>query len=111
MASLAPTLSSTISRLTRLHKPSLHSAITTLKNFRFKQKLSKRIRPFINSSPSSLSAHFSSAQMRSTVGSDDDLVVLGIETSCDDTAAAVVSLVFFWDVDLLVPSVLFYFTL
>ncbi|XP_022886356.1 probable tRNA N6-adenosine threonylcarbamoyltransferase, mitochondrial isoform X2 [Olea europaea var. sylvestris] len=90
MASLAPTLSSTISRLTHLHKPSLHSAITTLKNFRFKQKLSKRIRPFINSSPSSLSAHFSSAQMRSTVGSDDDLVVLGIETSCDDTAAAVV---------------------
>ncbi|CAI9786012.1 unnamed protein product [Fraxinus pennsylvanica] len=90
MASLAPTLSSTISRLTHLHKPSLQSAITTLKNFQFKYKLSKPTRPFLNSSPSPLSAHFSSAQMKSTIGSDDDLVVLGIETSCDDTAAAVV---------------------
>ncbi|KAL2553025.1 putative tRNA N6-adenosine threonylcarbamoyltransferase [Forsythia ovata] len=85
MASLAPTLSSTISRLTNLHKPSLHSAMTTLKNFQFQHKLSKPTRPFLSTSPGSLSA-----QMKSTLGSDDDLVVLGIETSCDDTAAAVV---------------------
>ena len=45
----------------------------------------------------SFSAHFSASNLNmsksqnETLGSQDDLVVLGIETSCDDTAAAVVS--------------------
>ena len=51
----------------------------------------------LSSSLKSCSAHFSdsnfnlSKSSNETLGSQDDLVVLGIETSCDDTAAAIVS--------------------
>ncbi|CBI38898.3 hypothetical protein VitviT2T_023462 [Vitis vinifera] len=50
----------------------------------------------LSSSWKSCSAHFSassfnlSKSQNETLGSQDDLVVLGIETSCDDTAAAIV---------------------
>ncbi|KAJ9680717.1 hypothetical protein PVL29_019897 [Vitis rotundifolia] len=50
----------------------------------------------LSSSLKSCSAHFSASNFKfskspnETLGSRDDLVVLGIETSCDDTAAAIV---------------------
>ncbi|KAK6142920.1 hypothetical protein DH2020_023268 [Rehmannia glutinosa] len=49
--------------------------------------------PFLRTSFSPLSTQFSCSpkgQILKAVGQDEDLVVLGIETSCDDTAAAVV---------------------
>ncbi|GFP97891.1 probable tRNA n6-adenosine threonylcarbamoyltransferase mitochondrial [Phtheirospermum japonicum] len=79
MASLVSNLSSTVSRLTLYRKPSLHHSIKTL------QKLQGH--------RSKLNVSFSScpkAQIANSLVQDEELVVLGIETSCDDTAAAVV---------------------
>ncbi|KAJ9171255.1 hypothetical protein P3X46_014645 [Hevea brasiliensis] len=97
MLSSLLTLSSAISRLNSRPKPSLHYALSS---FKAPKSHKQQIRP--NWSPRtsslySLSAHFSSSENSSspitqmqTIVSKDDLVVLGIETSCDDTAAAVV---------------------
>ncbi|KAK6162527.1 hypothetical protein DH2020_002368 [Rehmannia glutinosa] len=94
MASLLSSSSSTISRLTLLRKPSLHYSIKTLQKFHGHRKLSKLILPFLRASTNYVP--FSSrpkAQTANSFGQDEELVVLGIETSCDDTAAAVVSVV------------------
>ncbi|KAK6162516.1 hypothetical protein DH2020_002357 [Rehmannia glutinosa] len=91
MASLLSSSSSTISRLTLLRKPSLHYSIKTLQKFHGHRKLSKLILPFLRASTNYVP--FSSrpkAQTANSFGQDEELVVLGIETSCDDTAAAVV---------------------
>ncbi|XP_024988052.1 probable tRNA N6-adenosine threonylcarbamoyltransferase, mitochondrial isoform X1 [Cynara cardunculus var. scolymus] len=98
MASLAPTLSCTISRLNLLAELS-HNHHRTIRFFR---TLSSKSRPQKSFYPRrSFKSSFSSANFESTssicskaLGSNpvfnDNLVVLGIETSCDDTAAAVV---------------------
>ncbi|EEF50357.1 O-sialoglycoprotein endopeptidase, putative [Ricinus communis] len=80
-------MSSAISRLNlRPKSPSLHCVLSSFKTPKSNYQIIKA-----NRSPriSSLSAHYSSSHITS-VSSKDDLVVLGIETSCDDTAAAVV---------------------
>ncbi|KAF2315382.1 hypothetical protein GH714_039071 [Hevea brasiliensis] len=97
MLSSLLTLSSAISRLNSRPKPSLHYALSS---FKTPKSHKQQIRPNWSprtSSLCSLSAHFSSSENSSspitqmqTIVSKDDLVVLGIETSCDDTAAAVV---------------------
>ncbi|KAF2282677.1 hypothetical protein GH714_043787 [Hevea brasiliensis] len=97
MLSSLLTLSSAISRLNSRPKPSLHYALSS---FKAPKSHKQQIRPNWSprtSSLCSLSAHFSSSENSSspitqmqTIVSKDDLVVLGIETSCDDTAAAVV---------------------
>ncbi|KAK2650574.1 hypothetical protein Ddye_018063 [Dipteronia dyeriana] len=78
------TLSSTISRLSLLRRPLLC--------YPYKQRIA---RPTRSSSPlklSSLSNRFFCSKNNGQINmsSKDDLIVLGIETSCDDTAAAVV---------------------
>ena len=99
MASFAPTLSSTISRLNLLAELS-HNHHRTIRFFR---TLSSKSRPHNSFYPlRSFKSSFSSANFESTISNcskalgsnpvfNDNLVVLGIETSCDDTAAAVVS--------------------
>ncbi|KAI3449113.1 hypothetical protein Pfo_005778 [Paulownia fortunei] len=89
MASLVPSLFSTIPRLTLLHKSSLHF-IRPLQEFQGHRKLSTSIPPFLRASFNPLSAQFSCSpkgQIIKAFGQDEELVVLGIETSCDDTAA------------------------
>ncbi|KAL2234012.1 probable tRNA N6-adenosine threonylcarbamoyltransferase, mitochondrial isoform X1 [Sesamum indicum] len=93
MASLISSLSSTISRLTLLRKPSLHFPVKTLRKFEVDRKRRGPISPFLHVSTNYDFAHFSScpkAKSMNALGQDEELVVLGIETSCDDTAAAVV---------------------
>ncbi|KAB1218977.1 putative tRNA N6-adenosine threonylcarbamoyltransferase, mitochondrial [Morella rubra] len=93
-------VSSTLSRLNLLPRPSLPNPLTILGpvNPRWRPKIRPMWAP-LNSSSNSFSAHFSTPQNSNSIfpnlhtqipGPDDDLVVLGIETSCDDTAAAVV---------------------
>lgn len=86
-------------RLNLLPKPSLSHLQTTLKALKpLKQKLSPICSlPMSSSSLNSLNSHLSvsknptfSEPHNPTACPQDDLVVLGIETSCDDTAAAVV---------------------
>ncbi|XP_043805829.1 probable tRNA N6-adenosine threonylcarbamoyltransferase, mitochondrial isoform X2 [Manihot esculenta] len=97
MLSSLLTLSSSISRLNIRPKPSLHCALSSFKTLKpHKQPIRPSWSPR-TSSIFSLSAHFSSSENSSSPGrqmqtivSRDELVVLGIETSCDDTAAAVV---------------------
>ncbi|KAL3616538.1 glutamated carboxypeptidase [Castilleja foliolosa] len=91
MASLISNLSSTVSRLTLYRKPSLHYSIKTLQKLQSCRELSKLVQPFIHASPNNVK--FSScpkAQITNSSVQEEELVVLGIETSCDDTAAAVV---------------------
>ncbi|KAL4585863.1 hypothetical protein LXL04_010490 [Taraxacum kok-saghyz] len=97
MASLASTLSCTISRLNLFAELSLnHHSI------RIYRTLSSKLRP-MNSlyHRRVFKSSFPSTTIKSTTSNcskntslkpvyDDNLVVLGIETSCDDTAAAVV---------------------
>ncbi|KAL0464643.1 UNVERIFIED_CONTAM: putative tRNA N6-adenosine threonylcarbamoyltransferase, mitochondrial [Sesamum latifolium] len=93
MASLISNLSSTISRLTLLPKPSLLFSVKTLGKFEVDRKWRGPISPFLHVSTNYDVAHFSScpkAKTMNALGQDEELVVLGIETSCDDTAAAVV---------------------
>ncbi|KAI3743791.1 hypothetical protein L1987_56858 [Smallanthus sonchifolius] len=97
MASLGPTLSSTISRLNLLAELSHNH--NTIRIFRalscsLKPQKSSYHRRLFKSSFSSANSSSSTSNCSKTLGSDlvfnDNLVVLGIETSCDDTAAAVV---------------------
>ncbi|GMI75841.1 glycoprotease 1 [Hibiscus trionum] len=97
MVSSLLTLPSTFSRLNLLPKSSIlipftYEALNSLKSHK-----QQRLRPlnhpllYFPSSFNSSATHFSTS--RNPVSSksfDDDLVVLGIETSCDDTAAAIV---------------------
>ncbi|XP_075510873.1 putative tRNA N6-adenosine threonylcarbamoyltransferase, mitochondrial isoform X2 [Primulina tabacum] len=83
MASMVSTLSAIVSGLPLFRKPSLYAH----SNF------SRLVYPFLRNSFNPISAHlssFSKAQAINSSGLDEDLVVLGIETSCDDTAAAIV---------------------
>lgn len=89
-------LSSTFWRLNLLSKPSVSHIQTTLRALKpFKPKLSHMcslpISSSLNSSNFSTPKNptFLEPQTR-TPYPQDDLIVLGIETSCDDTAAAVV---------------------
>ncbi|KAG2729676.1 hypothetical protein I3843_01G256200 [Carya illinoinensis] len=92
--------SSTLSRLNLVRRPSLTYALTTLRAL--KPRCRQQPRPQwapLSSSSKSFSAHLSTPKSPNPSspkahpkipGPDDDLLVLGIETSCDDTAAAVV---------------------
>ncbi|CAA0842675.1 Probable tRNA N6-adenosine threonylcarbamoyltransferase- mitochondrial [Striga hermonthica] len=93
MASLISSLSlsSTVSRLIIFRRPSLHYFINPRMNFQRYCELARLTHPV--SRDSNHKASFSTgpkAQIASASGQDEELVVLGIETSCDDTAAAVV---------------------
>ncbi|GAA0156710.1 RNA processing factor [Lithospermum erythrorhizon] len=88
MASLVPSLPFKISSLRLLKKSCslLHSIKLSTTNI---QLYSNHFQ--VNYNKCSLSAHISSSRNRSASDfGDAHLVVLGIETSCDDTAAAVV---------------------
>lgn len=103
MASLLPTVSSRIWRLNLFHKRTLCLAV---KEFRRPLPIARRpilhtlySSPLISSEARLFSSNPSSGivQMQNPSSfSDDDVVMLGIETSCDDTAAAVVSHILFF---------------
>ncbi|KAK7837313.1 probable tRNA N6-adenosine threonylcarbamoyltransferase, mitochondrial [Quercus suber] len=79
-------LSSTLSRLNLVPRPWLPYTVTTLRALKLKPHKPQLLRPMwapLTLYSFSVSAHIHRPQ-------DDNLVVLGIETSCDDTAAAVV---------------------
>ncbi|XP_073288633.1 probable tRNA N6-adenosine threonylcarbamoyltransferase, mitochondrial [Primulina huaijiensis] len=83
MASMVSTLSAIVSGLPLFRKPSLYAH----------SNCSRLVYPFLRTSFNPISAHlssFSKARAINSSGLDEDLVVLGIETSCDDTAAAIV---------------------
>ncbi|KZV57614.1 hypothetical protein F511_03074 [Dorcoceras hygrometricum] len=83
MASMVSTLSAIVSRFTPFRKPQLYAHCT----------FSRLVYPVLHNSFNPISAHlssFSRAQAINPSGLVEDLVVLGIETSCDDTAAAIV---------------------
>lgn len=98
MASLASSLSCTVSRLNLFAELSLN-----YHSIRIYRTLSSNLRPMkslyhhrsFNSPFSSYTCKSTISNCSKTLGSNtvfyDNLVVLGIETSCDDTAAAVVS--------------------
>ncbi|KAK9266967.1 hypothetical protein L1049_012636 [Liquidambar formosana] len=92
MVSFVLTLSSTFSRLNLLPKTSLVHTVRALRTLQQR----KPTWSLYNSSFKSISAQISTSNLNSpkphaeNVGIGDDLVVLGIETSCDDTAASVV---------------------
>ncbi|KAL7203720.1 hypothetical protein ACSBR2_016887 [Camellia fascicularis] len=99
VSSLVPVLSSTISRLNFLPKPSFYHSLRALSlttlQFNFKETRPTLSPPnsSLNSSSSLLSmSNLSSPkpQNENPETVSDNLVILGIETSCDDTAAAVV---------------------
>ncbi|KAA8520501.1 hypothetical protein F0562_014757 [Nyssa sinensis] len=97
MVSLVPTISSTISRLNLLPKSSFHYTLRGLRTLQLQHKQRSPVWFPLNSSFNRLSANLSFSNFNSPKPRnenpaimDDDLVVLGIETSCDDTAAAVV---------------------
>ena len=79
-------LSSTLSRLNLIPRPWLPYTVTTLRALKLKPHKPQLLRPMW--APLTLSSFSVSAQIHRP--QDDNLVVLGIETSCDDTAAAVV---------------------
>ncbi|KAF5731652.1 hypothetical protein HS088_TW18G00336 [Tripterygium wilfordii] len=95
MVSMLLSLSSTAYRL----KPSFHSALASLRTLNHHRK-PQQLRPkwspggfSLNSSSihySTLINSVSPKAQKDIMDSHDNLVVLGIETSCDDTAAAVV---------------------
>ncbi|TYJ22843.1 hypothetical protein E1A91_A08G151900v1 [Gossypium mustelinum] len=97
MVSSLLTLLSTFSRLNLVQKSSIFIPFTFKALSLLKFHKQPRLRPFntpLLRFPSSLNspkAHFSTSRRPvSSKSFDDDLVVLGIETSCDDTAAAIV---------------------
>ncbi|KDP28771.1 hypothetical protein JCGZ_14542 [Jatropha curcas] len=98
MLSSLSTLSSSISRLNLRPKPSLHCALSSFKIPKpYKKLLTLNCSPLTYFSLYSPSSRFSSSinsispkSKIETLRRKDDLVILGIETSCDDTAAAVV---------------------
>ncbi|KAF6174352.1 hypothetical protein GIB67_014528 [Kingdonia uniflora] len=87
MPRFIPMFSSTFSRLNLLLKPQLPSSIRSLRA-QLKQQHQQRRHQWSCFSMSSISN--SSKPQNSISAVKDNLVVLGIETSCDDTAAAVV---------------------
>lgn len=97
MATVIPHLTSRISRLNILSKPALCITVRAFRKFQIPRiPLSVH---FLSSSANGISAHFScsnsdlpKSQLVNKACSDGGLIVLGIETSCDDTAAAVVSI-------------------
>ncbi|KAK6918549.1 Gcp-like domain [Dillenia turbinata] len=95
MASMLTTISSTITRLNLLQKGSIFLTTRTLRKPLYQQILLRKNRPnfFVMSTSNYASTLFSTSPNFSKNGTseDDQLVVLGIETSCDDTAAAVVN--------------------
>ncbi|CAK9318974.1 unnamed protein product [Citrullus colocynthis] len=88
--------SSSLYRLNLIPKPSVPYALNTLKALNFHKLLRiSWIGPVLSSN--ALAARFSALKTTSSVGfhtqisrPQDNLIVLGIETSCDDTAAAIV---------------------
>ncbi|KAL6499381.1 glutamated carboxypeptidase [Orobanche hederae] len=91
MASLVSNLPSSVSRLSLFRQPSFHYPIKALQNFQGHRKSIKLVQPLLLASTNYVS--FSSRPKSQTVNASlqaEELVVLGIETSCDDTAAAVV---------------------
>ncbi|XP_019242256.1 PREDICTED: probable tRNA N6-adenosine threonylcarbamoyltransferase, mitochondrial isoform X2 [Nicotiana attenuata] len=96
MASLLPSLSSPISRLSfLLYRPSLHLTIKATNKLQFHNKSVKKNQSFKFFPAHCFSNSAANLQMVQTqkqkLGENENLVVLGIETSCDDTAAAVVN--------------------
>nr|XP_043624522.1 probable tRNA N6-adenosine threonylcarbamoyltransferase, mitochondrial [Erigeron canadensis] len=89
MVWMTPTLSATISRLNLLTNTLSHNYQHTIKIFKTLSNSKPRPQklPFKTSFSST---NFNSKNSVSKMGLKDSLVVLGIETSCDDTAAAVV---------------------
>ncbi|KAM3344564.1 putative tRNA N6-adenosine threonylcarbamoyltransferase, mitochondrial isoform X2 [Capsicum galapagoense] len=93
MVSLLPNLSSPISRLSLLWRPSLHFTIKSTTKLQF-QLHEKAVKPqwFKSFSPYCSVSNLSMGQtQKQMLVENENLVVLGIETSCDDTAAAVVN--------------------
>ncbi|KAF8379294.1 hypothetical protein HHK36_028727 [Tetracentron sinense] len=93
MAAFVLTLSSKFSRLNLLLKPSCSYSV---RNLRTHLSLQRPTRFSVSSPLKSFAASLSTPNFDSSntqngiYGIQDDLVILGIETSCDDTAAAVV---------------------
>lgn len=99
MVGLVLSVSSTFSRLNLFLKPPLPYTLRTLRTQLRQQKpqpswyFSSPSFNFISTSNSlSTTSNFDFPKTQNRISSTgDDLVVLGIETSCDDTAAAIVS--------------------
>nr|GLL40712.1 probable tRNA N6-adenosine threonylcarbamoyltransferase, mitochondrial [Ipomoea trifida] len=98
MATIFPNLSSAISRLNPIYRPSLYLTIRGFNKLGAQQGPLRPARSILHASFKSFSAQLSSsnfnpamAQIQNQLTPDENLVVLGIETSCDDTAAAVVN--------------------
>ncbi|XP_047951400.1 probable tRNA N6-adenosine threonylcarbamoyltransferase, mitochondrial [Salvia hispanica] len=90
---MASNLTPLTSRLTLLRKPSIRFSTKALQKLRFIPKLSKPLTPFLHQTTDFVSVHYSSCRKARAIhasSQEEELVVLGIETSCDDTAAAVV---------------------
>ncbi|OVA19523.1 Gcp-like domain [Macleaya cordata] len=96
MVGLVLSLSSTFSRLNLLLKPPLPYTLRTLRTHLRQQKQQPNLYivspPFNSISTSTFTtSNFDSPKTQTRISATgNDLVVLGIETSCDDTAAAVV---------------------
>ncbi|WMV31017.1 hypothetical protein MTR67_024402 [Solanum verrucosum] len=90
MVSLLPNLSSPISRLRLLWRPSIHLTFKATSKLQLNYKA---VKPQLFKSFSAYcSTSASNVQTQNQIlGENENLVVLGIETSCDDTAAAVVN--------------------
>ncbi|KAG6431026.1 hypothetical protein SASPL_109101 [Salvia splendens] len=74
--------------------PSIRFSTKAVQNLQFIPKLSRPLTPFLHRTTDFVSVHYSSCRKARAINAssqDEELVVLGIETSCDDTAAAVVS--------------------
>ncbi|KAG6427981.1 hypothetical protein SASPL_112229 [Salvia splendens] len=90
---MASNLTPLTSRLTLLRKPSIRFSTKAVQNLQFIPKLSRPLTPFLHRTTDFVSVHYSSCRKARAINAssqDEELVVLGIETSCDDTAAAVV---------------------
>lgn len=90
MASSLSALLSTIPRCNLLFRPSTLRTLTSLKMTRHDFK-KRQLQVRFNSLSTSFTAAQSDQDQALNFREGSDLVVLGIETSCDDTAAAVVS--------------------
>ncbi|KAE9460001.1 hypothetical protein C3L33_08094, partial [Rhododendron williamsianum] len=93
MVSLVPTIGSTISRLPFLPKPSFYFSFRALRTSKLPyRELTPTPSPLSSSSAVHSMSNSNSPKPIAENPSNlsDNLVILGIETSCDDTAAAVV---------------------
>ncbi|XP_043715993.1 probable tRNA N6-adenosine threonylcarbamoyltransferase, mitochondrial isoform X2 [Telopea speciosissima] len=97
MVAFVLNVSPKISRFNLFRKRSLpHTVLPSLTHLRPQHRIQQPTRSHVFSSLGSPAARFSISSLNSsktqngTSGTGEDLVVLGIETSCDDTAAAVV---------------------